>query len=237
MGDVQQWKTAIECGGRVVVLENTTSTQEAALEQDLKVGDVCAAIHQSAGRGRGGNTWDSSGGIAVTVVLENATPQLSIAVAAVLAENLQILIPDHAIGIKWPNDLLVDERKLAGILIEQHNEICLVGIGVNVQKVEQAHAVSLHELGSTHASSHVANVVVSSVFSANELDQVTATTSWLTRDVLVGTTQSFISDNKQVTGTVLNIDPMHSLVLETEAGVVTLHATTTTNITTPARQS
>lgn len=232
MDDVQQWKTAIECGGRVVVLDSTTSTQEAALEHTLKVGDVCAAIHQSAGRGRRGKKWDSSGGVAVTVVLEEATPQLSIAVAAVLAEKLQLLVPDHAIGIKWPNDLLVDGRKLAGILIEQHNEVCLVGIGVNVQKVERAHAVSLHELGSTVVGSYVANVVVSSVFAANELDIETATTSWLTRDVLVGTTQTFISDNNQLTGKVLKIDPMHNLILETEAGAVSLSAITTTSIAT-----
>ena len=68
--------------GRVLVLDKVTSTQDAAIEHDLQVGDVCISFNQTAGRGRRGNTWIGKGGIAVTVVLESATMHLPIAVAA-----------------------------------------------------------------------------------------------------------------------------------------------------------
>ena len=85
-GEVEQWESAITCEGRVVVLEETTSTQDAAIDLKLQAGDVCGALVQTSGRGRLGNAWDAIGGVAITVVLEEAPPELSIAVAAVLAE-------------------------------------------------------------------------------------------------------------------------------------------------------
>ena len=223
MDEVERWKLAIQCRGRVVVLENTASTQDAVIEHKLKSGDVCAALHQSSGKGRRGNNWDSSGGVSVTVVLNEASPQLSIAVAAVLAENLDALIV-QSVGIKWPNDLYIDGKKLAGILIEQREGVCLVGVGVNVKKNRHPNAACLSEFGSEVDRAFVANLIVSSIFSASELSSETAIALWNSRDILVGTTQSFISEHCRLTGTVLSIDPLHNLVLQTDAGRVTLNA-------------
>ena len=226
-GEVEQWESAITCEGRVVVLEETTSTQDAAIDLKLQAGDVCGALVQTSGRGRLGNAWDAIGGVAITVVLEESPPELSIAVAAVLAEQLEACI-EHAVGIKWPNDLFVEGQKLAGILIEQQGGVCLVGVGINVVKVTYPNAVSLHELGADVDRSCVASLIVSSIFSACSLSPEDAVSLWQTRDILVGTTQSFISNNNSITGTVLAIDPLHNLLLDTNSGPITLHAATTT---------
>ena len=223
MRKVEQWKSAIQCEGRVVVLEETTSTQDAAIDHKLQPGDVCAAVNQTSGRGRRGNSWNASGGVALTVVLEKAPPQLSIAIAAVLAEELDQHI-ENSVGIKWPNDLLVDGKKLAGILIEQREGFCLVGVGVNVTKLNQRGSISLRELGSEIDHATVANLVVSAIFSAEKIDSEAAVSLWKFRDILAGTTQSFISHNKRITGTVLAIDPLSNLIIDTDSGLISLDA-------------
>jgi BirA family biotin operon repressor/biotin-[acetyl-CoA-carboxylase] ligase len=105
------------------------------------------AKSQSHGRGQGSNSWWSdTGSLTVTLalnprdhglVLENE-PQLALATAVAIIEALNELgLGHHAIGIRWPNDLEADGRKLAGILPEQvetaHGRRLLIGIGLNVR--------------------------------------------------------------------------------------------------------
>ncbi len=216
---------------QILFLEHVSSTQDAAIEHDLQVGDVCCSFNQLAGRGRRGNEWISSGGVAVTVVLEQATAHLPIAVAATLAAGLNNLIPHHRIGIKWPNDLFVDGKKLAGVLIEQRDGRCLVGVGVNVLKSPLPIATALSQLGSTSTQEEVARVVAICVLNATQLGENTAVTSWSERDVLLGTVQQIQTGDNTVEGTVLHIDPCHNLILETSLGILELPAATSTVIT------
>ncbi|MDP7009238.1 MAG: biotin--[acetyl-CoA-carboxylase] ligase [Phycisphaerales bacterium] len=227
MPELDRLRAAIQCSGTVVILEETTSTQDAALAYGLQAGDVCIAVQQTSGRGRRGNTWNADGGVALTVVAEQATPLLSIAVAASLAEQLERQI-QQAVGIKWPNDLLVDGKKLAGILIEQREGVCLIGVGVNVEPLDQRGAVSLVDLGCTESYEVVARGVVAATLDARALSPERAISLWQARDVLIGTTQTVTSNNNSITGTVLAIDPLHHLLLETDAGQIALNASTTT---------
>ncbi len=217
--------------GKVITLDSVESTQDAALRLDLKAGDVCLSYIQTTGRGRHGNEWNSSGGVAVTVVLDKATSHLPIAIAATLAARLNNLIPNHTIGIKWPNDIYVDGKKLAGILIEQRNGRCLVGVGVNVKQSPHPNAISKDQLGFEGSLEEVATVVVQSVFEASQHDENTAVTAWTKRDILVGTTQTVQSGDSAVKGLVLSIDPCHNLILQTPSGILELPAATSTIVT------
>jgi BirA family transcriptional regulator, biotin operon repressor / biotin---[acetyl-CoA-carboxylase] ligase len=219
------------CKSRILVLDEVTSTQDAAIEHELQVGDACVSFTQTNGRGRRGNEWKSDGGAAVTVVLENATPHLPIAVAATLAAQLNNLIPTIDIGIKWPNDLYVDGKKLAGILIEQQQSRCLVGIGVNVLEAPLASSCSLKQFGSEPNKNRVADLVISSVLDASQLDKNTAVTQWRKRDILVGTTQKIQSGDTAIEGLVLSIDPCHNLILQTQCGILELPAATSAIVT------
>jgi len=106
---------------------------------------VCLAESQSAGRGRRGNDWQSSPYRNVMLSLSwgfNHWPAtitgLGLAVGLVVAEYLNLQY-DAGVSIKWPNDLLVGERKLGGILVDVAGEssgACnvVIGLGLNVHQ-------------------------------------------------------------------------------------------------------
>ncbi len=118
----------------------TESTNDVARElanAGAPSGAVVTADAQSAGRGRRGRVWSAPPGKALlySAVLsplrvEHALLPLAVAVAA--CEALESL-SDHGCRIKWPNDVWIDERKVAGILIEARPpEWAVIGVGVNV---------------------------------------------------------------------------------------------------------
>jgi len=112
--------------GQVVRLDSVTSTQDVA--RDMPVGSVVVADHQTEGRGRMERRWEAPPGTALLVsfVLQpNALLSLAAGVAAAEACGPRV-------RLKWPNDLLLDDRKLGGILVEAtaHKAVC--GIGINL---------------------------------------------------------------------------------------------------------
>lgn len=114
---------------------------------ELKNGDVCVAEYQSAGRGRRGRIWVSPYGHHLYFSLFWTFPQgmaqamgLSLVVACTLVEVLKSFGVEN-IGVKWPNDIYLDNKKLAGILIEmsgQADSLCqlIIGVGVNMAMSE-----------------------------------------------------------------------------------------------------
>jgi BirA family transcriptional regulator, biotin operon repressor / biotin---[acetyl-CoA-carboxylase] ligase len=101
-------------------------------------GLVVVAEHQRAGRGRAGRTWSSPprAGLAVSVLLRPAVPAtrwgwLPLLAGVALADSVG-RFAGVAAALKWPNDLLVADRKCAGILAEAVGDRVVVGIGLNV---------------------------------------------------------------------------------------------------------
>jgi len=93
--------------------------------------------HQLAGRGRGSHTWwSTSGSITVTFVLPIEThlaPHQVPLLAGLAVRNATAEIAgEQRIALKWPNDVLYDGRKLAGLLCERVHKADLVGLGLNV---------------------------------------------------------------------------------------------------------
>lgn len=103
-------------------------------------GTVVVAEHQHAGRGRGNRVWHSpKGGLYLSILLRPNDPkrsnELSILVGAGLAQAVTQLLPKSVdVSVKWPNDILVNWKKVGGILCEAiEGEKCVVvGIGLNV---------------------------------------------------------------------------------------------------------
>ncbi len=94
---------------------------------------VVLAAAQSAGRGRYRRNWVSHhGNLYVSFIFESPErdPRLSYAVAVAVAESIASFGAHPE--IKWPNDILVDGKKIAGILIEYTGRFVVVGIGINV---------------------------------------------------------------------------------------------------------
>jgi BirA family biotin operon repressor/biotin-[acetyl-CoA-carboxylase] ligase len=94
----------------------------------MPLGSVVVADHQTAGRGRHGRSWEapSGSGLFVTFVLE-PSPIVVFAAGVAAAEAC-----GAGVQLKWPNDLILHDRKLGGILAEVRNEHALVGIGINL---------------------------------------------------------------------------------------------------------
>ena len=113
-------------GPRFLHLESVGSTQDVA--RTLPIGSVVMADYQTHGRGRLSHRWDSPPGSALLVsfVLQ-PNPLLSLAVGIAAAEAC-----GRGVRLKWPNDLLLDSRKVGGILVEASPSLAVCGIGINL---------------------------------------------------------------------------------------------------------
>ena len=102
------------------------STQDVA--RPLPAGTVVVAEHQTAGRGRLGRRWETPPGSAL--LASWVMPFHELAPLAAGVASAQACGP--GVRLKWPNDLLLDGRKLGGILVERTGHKCVVGTGINL---------------------------------------------------------------------------------------------------------
>jgi len=111
---------------QVVRLAFVTSTQDVA--RGLPIGSVVVADYQTAGRGRLAHRWEAPPGTALLVsFVLDPSPLLSLAAGVAAAEAC-----GAAVRLKWPNDLLLDGRKVGGILVEVAAAKAICGIGINL---------------------------------------------------------------------------------------------------------
>jgi BirA family biotin operon repressor/biotin-[acetyl-CoA-carboxylase] ligase len=139
--------------------ESTNADVAAAARAGEAEGLVLIAEHQSAGRGRLDRQWESPprAGLALSVLLRPPVDVAQWGLLPLLA-GLAVVEAVSAVayvdaGLKWPNDVLVDERKLAGLLVELAGDGAVIGIGLNVSMREDelpiAAATSLLVAGGT----------------------------------------------------------------------------------------
>ena len=129
-----------------VVAETASTSDDArrAAEAGAAHGALFVADAQTAGRGRMGRRWSSPPGVNLyaSIVLRPRAPAralslLPLAVGLAVAEAVDAFTGGERAAIKWPNDVRVDGRKLAGVLVEgalrgEHFQHVIVGVGVNV---------------------------------------------------------------------------------------------------------
>ena len=109
----------------------------ALVEQGVPEGTWLRAGRQTGGRGRMGRSWESVSGnlYCSTLVRLSANDPVAHTLALVAANAVHALVAPLCAGqarIKWPNDMLVDGAKIAGILLERSGDAIIVGIGINV---------------------------------------------------------------------------------------------------------
>ncbi len=117
----------------------STNDQAAAMRKrgDLFAPAIVLTSRQTAGRGRGSNIWWSTGGsLTATFVLPIEAPlqpyQLPLVAGLAVRNAVAELTPQSTIQLKWPNDVICEGRKLAGLLCERIHKADLIGIGLNV---------------------------------------------------------------------------------------------------------
>ncbi|MBD5391652.1 biotin--[acetyl-CoA-carboxylase] ligase [bacterium] len=125
-------------GYKLISFDKISSTQTHA--HDLIASGVatdCTAIvarRQISGRGRHHRTWVSNpGNLYVSFIYKNSKPDGRLAYAVAVAVACALGEFGIATTIKWPNDILVDGKKICGILIEYVGDFVVVGIGINIK--------------------------------------------------------------------------------------------------------
>lgn len=143
-------------GQNSIHVESVDSTNSYASEMlrqiELSEGSIIYSFEQLNGRGQRGNSWESepNKNVALSLVLYPKflavdqqfllTKITSLAVADLMAELLEDSINPKKISIKWPNDIYVNDKKIAGILIENNLretiiQSSVIGVGINVNQL------------------------------------------------------------------------------------------------------
>jgi BirA family biotin operon repressor/biotin-[acetyl-CoA-carboxylase] ligase len=159
---------------RLLIREKSLSTNDEARvlgEGGAPGGLVVLALDQVAGRGRRGAAWFAPAGesLAFSILLrpqepKSLWPRLALAAGLAVAEAAECFGIEA--GIKWPNDVWIHQRKVAGILVEAGNDFAVVGIGININTRDfpdeiAATATSLGlETGTLHARHEVLGAII-----------------------------------------------------------------------------
>lgn len=128
-------------GAPLIRVEECESTQ-LLIDADAAEGTVALADFQSAGRGRLGRTWEAPPGTALHVSIAlrppgRRPPQELTLVGALAAADAVEAATDLFVQVKWPNDVMLNRRKVAGVLGELRDGLVVLGIGINVNQTRE----------------------------------------------------------------------------------------------------
>jgi BirA family biotin operon repressor/biotin-[acetyl-CoA-carboxylase] ligase len=125
--------------GRPYIYKESAESTQRLLGADMPEGAVAVADEQTGGRGRQGRSWQAPPGssLLVSVLLkpsrERNVPELSLVGGLATAEAVE-RATGLAAQIKWPNDVMLNRRKVAGVLAEASPDAVVLGIGLNVNQ-------------------------------------------------------------------------------------------------------
>lgn len=225
-------------GSQVVVFESIASTNSVAAEYAISPdhhGLAVFAEYQTAGRGRGKNRWISAKGDSLlgSIVLTRCSlrPELlSLTVAVATAEAIGL-----AARIKWPNDVLLSGKKVAGVLVESKafdsHTAYVVGIGINCHQkaadfpevlLSKATSIDL-EAGTVVERSMLARRLLTSLEGWLDMagqDPGCAVDRWLQLSIQLGHRLTVVYGGGRFSGTCLGVDPQLGLILQLDCGGV-----------------
>lgn len=119
----------------VTVHEHVGSTQDLARSSLASDGGpvVVIAHRQDAGRGRSGSSWETAPrAVAVSVAMTEDAISFDPSVVSLVAGVAARRVLGTTVGLKWPNDVMMGDRKLGGILVEAGDAVVVVGLGLNL---------------------------------------------------------------------------------------------------------
>jgi BirA family biotin operon repressor/biotin-[acetyl-CoA-carboxylase] ligase len=232
---------------RHLFVEETASTNLLCMDYAAagEVGNLwITAERQTQGKGSRGREWSSSqGNLFASLLLTNPSPNnrladLTFVAALAVREAIQAFnVADNTVHLKWPNDVLLNQRKCSGILLESVNyqeQTCVImGIGVNCQNHPENtlhKATSLFAEGIEVSSSRffltLANTVANNIALWNKgKDFAEIRKKWLNHAYGIGTKISVkIPGQSEMTGIFEAIDNDGYLLLKTANGVTTVSA-------------
>ena len=192
------------------------------------------AYEQTAGRGRLGRSFFSSGGLYMSLMLRGVAVRyahlLTPCSAVIVARAIEKLGAHHA-GIKWVNDIYIDEKKVCGILCETKPkgaalDYAIVGIGVNLKEPKGGFPKEIKNLAGAafndppeELRGKLASEIINSF---SEIEAVLSSRKFIDeyreRSILIGRNIEIVSDDKIIPARVLGIDDECRLIAETAGG-------------------
>ena len=181
-------------------------------------GDWLVALRQDAGKGRQGRSWESIEGnfTGSTLVQLRAAdppaPSLALVAGLALIEAVDIAAPTVPASLKWPNDLMLGDAKLAGILLERSGDRIVVGFGANLAKAPVIEGRKTADLGAVMAPQSFAPLLAGKfaqlLAAWRASDPAQFAQAWLARAHPVGTPLEVHSGSGgRVAGTFDGIEP------------------------------
>ncbi|BBE80333.1 MULTISPECIES: bifunctional biotin--[acetyl-CoA-carboxylase] ligase/biotin operon repressor BirA [Phytobacter] len=228
--------------GKVAVLPVIDSTNQYLLDRigELRSGDACVAEYQQAGRGRRGRKWFSPFGANLYLSMYWRLEQgpaaaigLSLVIGIIMAEVLQELGAEN-VRVKWPNDLYLGDRKLAGILVELTGKTgdaaqIVIGAGINLamrhaeSDVINQGWVNLQEAGVAIDRNTLAVRLINELRAALQSFEQEGLSPWLSRwkklDNFIDRPVKLIIGEREIFGISRGIDAQGALLLEQD-GVI-----------------
>lgn len=226
----------------LVALDEVASTNAEAVRlagEGAQDGTVVWARRQTAGRGRRGRAWISEpGNLYVSLLLRPETPvdkclQLSFVAANAVADTVMSVLPRHAeVHCKWPNDVLIEGRKTAGILLEAGPisagvpDWLVIGIGINIADHPADTEFPATDLVGQGGGDTVENLLVafcrrflSAMVTWRNLGFADARRSWLSRAWALNKSITVRLDDAPLDGIFEGLDEDGALLLATPTGL------------------
>lgn len=232
-------------GWKLHVYRTTASTQDVARQLAARdsakavqaAGQVVVADYQQAGRGRLGRRWVAPPGctLLLTAIVDASqfTDDRLMMAGCVAVAKLTEFLTSRPATIRWPNDVLCQDRKLSGILIERVGRLALVGIGLNIQLSPDQWPAELRDRATSLAELEAPIDRLAALDRLLlELDQACHGTSdaellafWRDRSSLLQRRVMLDAAGRRVIGRVIDLDPRAGLLVAIEGGgVATLEA-------------
>lgn len=194
-------------------------------------GDWLVALCQDAGRGRHGRAWETVEGnfLGSTIVQlrgdDPPAPALALAAGLALIEAVEVAAPDAPLSLKWPNDLMLGDAKLAGILLERSGDKVVAGFGVNLAAAPVIEGRKTASLGGVMAPQAFAPLLAASfarVLAAwRSADPGAFAQAWLARAHPVGTPLDVHSGpGERISGRFDGVETDGAMRLRTTSGAV-----------------
>jgi BirA family biotin operon repressor/biotin-[acetyl-CoA-carboxylase] ligase len=240
-------------GREIIVYKSTSSTNDIAAEHAKggrkNDGLVVFAEYQTAGRGRRGNVWQSGAGKSILCSILLHEPgikpdTLVLACAVAIAESIG-RCGRTAAKIKWPNDILLDDKKVAGILVEgisvKRQNFFIIGVGINCHQKKEDFP---DELGQTATSIDIQSgtvcdrnriakrllVNLDRYFAVELKNPDKIVEKWCSRSILLGRRITVEHNGREFTGNCIGIEPAEGLIIQLERGGVRIFDAASTTI-------
>ncbi|MEN4532615.1 bifunctional biotin--[acetyl-CoA-carboxylase] ligase/biotin operon repressor BirA [Pantoea agglomerans] len=228
--------------GNVSVIPVIDSTNQYLLERmhEMESGAACIAEYQQAGRGRRGRQWFSPFGANLYMSMywrleqgPAAAMGLSLVIGIIMAETLRSLGADD-VRVKWPNDIYLNHRKLAGILVELTGKTgdaaqIVIGAGINLamrtadaSQINQGW-INLQEAGVTVNRNELAARLINSLREALPLFEQEGLTPfvarWAALDNFINRPVKLLIGEREVHGIARGVDSQGGLLLEQDGEI------------------